>query len=176
MTAPDTDTLPTYGGGLNDYSPVIDSTTDRPAAGANAAYASTAMMSHTATRFACRITPQGSSTPILAAAGAQWDAQWAAATVTAPVLAHTGTGVLTITVPATVMDEIAVGAAGYNASGHTVNFRFSWWNIEYGATTVYAVQTTVSVNVITVKTFTLSGSTLTAADINDGTVINVFAI
>jgi len=174
VTAPDVDSLATYGGGLNDYSPVIDATTDRPAAGANASYASTAMMSHVAPRCAVRFSPQGSGTPILAAAGAQWDAQWGLATPTPPVLARTGTGVYTITYPATVADEIPVGAAGYNASGHSTSLRFCWINLEYGATTPYILKAVVTApNVITVSIYNTS---FVATDPNDGTVIGIFAI
>ena len=79
MTLPDIDTLTTAGGGLQDYTAVIDPTTDRPAAGANTAYANEAMATHTQVRALIRFVPNGTSAPTLAATGFQWDSVWKAA-------------------------------------------------------------------------------------------------
>jgi hypothetical protein len=173
MTLPDVDTLSTLGGALYDYSPPIDPTTDRGAAAANPAYANAAMATHTLCRFFCRFNPTGGA-PVLAATGTQWDAVWEAATATAPVLAHSSTGIYTITVPATVADEIPAGLPGYNSSGHAVNFRTAWENVELGSTTTYQVFVTVNTNVMTVKIYSV-GTTPALVDPNDGTIIAVHA-
>lgn len=174
MTLPDVDSTTTYGGELFDYTASVDPTTDRPAAGANPAYTSVAMMTHTVPRALARFSPQGSGTPILAAAGFQWDAVWKAATGTAPVLAHTGTGTHTITFPTTVNDEIAAGQPGYLAAGHTVNFRMAMPSVEPGSTTLWQVSAVVtSPNVITVTTWSPNAGSPIKADVNDGTVIDL---
>ncbi len=174
MTLPDVDSLTTAGGGLQDYTAVQDPTTDRPAAGANTAYCNEAMATHTLPRAIVRFSPQGSSAPVLAASGFQWDAVWKAATGTAPVLAHTGTGTHTITFPTTVADEIPAGVPGYLAAGHTVNFRMAMPSVEPGSTTLWQVSAVVtSPNVVTVTTWSPNAGSPIKADVNDGTVIDM---
>lgn len=179
MTLPDQDSLVGAGGALADYSPVIDSSTDRSAAGANTAYANAQMATRTNTRAVVRFNPTGGS-PVLAASGEQYNAVWLATTATAPVLAHSSTGVYTITWPATVMDEIPAtlptgqATPGYNANGHSVNFKSGWWNAELGATTPYLAFVTVAANVITVKIYSV-GSSPALTDPNDGTVFAIYA-
>lgn len=175
MTAPDKDTLTTYGGALNDYSAVIDSTTDRPAQGANQAYASTAMMTHCSPRCFTRVQPAGTGTPVLAASGVQYDAQWIVATSTAPVVARSTTGTITITWPSTVADEIPSNAPGYLSGGHSLNLRCGWGNCEPGASTRYDYTVVASApNVLTLKTYTAGTSTL--VDVNDNTVFDVYGM
>jgi hypothetical protein len=174
MTTPSTDTLQNYGGALSDYSPPIDSTTDRPAQGANQAYASTAMMTHTAVKCFTCLAPAGTGTPVLASSGTQYDAQWLAATNTAPVLARSGTGTYTQTWPATVQDEIPSNYPGATSGGHALNLRRGWANCEPGSTTRYDTTVTCSANVVTLKVYTAGTSTL--VDPNDGTVFDVYAV
>lgn len=173
MSLPDLDTVATYGGTLSDYSPVIDSTTDRPAAGANPAYANIAMATHTLIRAFARFVPAGTGAPALASSGTVYDAVWLAVTATAPVVARTTTGVYTLTWPTTVFDEIPAGAPGYNASGHTVNFRAGFANVEVGSTSIWMASVSCSANVVTVKIFNSSGS---LADPNDSSVFGIFAV
>ncbi len=155
MTLPDVDTNATYAGSLFDYSAPVDPTTDRPAAGANPAYANVAMSTHTIARCWTRFSPQGTGTPILAAAGVQCDAVWFTATPTLPVVARSGVGIYTVTWPTTVQDEIPPGYPGAAASNHNVNLRASKTNVEGNALWFPQSQPT-SANVLTVWIFNTS--------------------
>jgi hypothetical protein len=168
MPLPDIDSLGTLGGALNDYSPVIDPTTDRAAAAANSAYANNAAMTNTAIRAWVRILPAGSGTPTVVA----HNANWGTGAAVAPVVARVSTGLYTITWPTTVNDAIPSGSPGY-ASPHTLNARAGWGQVD-GAT-YYAVSVSMtSANVATVRIYTLS-SGLALADPN-GPNLDVFWI
>lgn len=121
MSLPDTDSLPTFGGALKDYSPVVDATTDRAAAGANQAYADTAFASHLVPRCAARVT-LSSGAPVLVSRDEGWNNGLNAV----PAYARTTNGIYTATYPTTVMDEIPAGLPGYNAAGHILNLRYAW--------------------------------------------------
>lgn len=154
MTAPDIDTLSSYGGALNDLAPVIDPTTDRPADGANPAYASIAALTHCGPRASARITWAGTGTPTLTT----HEEQWNNGNNAAPTVARTGVGLGTLTYPATVLDEIPSGSPGYNASGHALNMRFALGGCEDQAT-LYHVQAYPSApNVISFAIFNSSGT------------------
>lgn len=166
MTAFTGDALSSYGGALNDYSPVVDPTTDRPAAGANAAYSATAGLTHTGTRAWARFTWNGTSVTLVA-----HDALWGNTLAVAPTPAHTGTGVMTMTWPANVQDEIPSGAPGY--TGPTpLNLRAGWVNAR-GATSFQRNLDVTSANVATVHLFNAAG---TAADPGGATDFDVFVI
>ena len=130
MTLPDKDTLlQTYGGALNDYgTPVIDPTTDRPAAGANQQYASTAMMTRTAFRCFATITwvlpATGNGLWIVSRHDAVWEGANAAglALNAVPTVTHVSPGVFSVTWPATVVDELGVS--------HTLSLRAAFSNYE----------------------------------------------
>jgi hypothetical protein len=167
MTAFTGDALSSYGGGLYDYSPVIDPTRDRPAAGANAGYAAAAGMTHTAVRAWVRMTLNGTATPVLVA----HDAIWGNAVGVAPVLARTGVGVETITWPANVQDEIPVGVPGYTGP-LPLNLRSGFGNAR-GATLFTVTVTMTSANVATVRIWNSSGA---AADPGSATDVDVFVL
>jgi hypothetical protein len=167
MTAFTGDALATYGGGLYDYSPVIDATRDRPAAGANAAYAAVAGMTHTGTRAWVRMTLNGAAAPVLVA----HDAMWGNTIGVAPVLARTGTGVVTITWPANVQDEIPIGVPGYTGP-LPINLRAGWANAR--GTVAYQRNLDItSANVATLHVFNAAG---TIADTAAGTDFDVYVI
>lgn len=154
MTAPDIDTLSSYGGALQDLSPVIDPTTDRPASGANQEYASAAAMTHTCPRALARITWAGTGTPTLTT----HEEQWNNGNNSAPTAARTAVGKGTLTYPATVYDEIPSGSPGYNAAGHALNMRFALGGCE-DQTTLYHVQAYMSApNVISFAIYNSSGT------------------
>ena len=167
MTAFTGDALTTYGGALNDYSPVVDPTTDRPAAGANACYSAVAGMTHTGTRAWCRFTLNGSAAPVLIA----HDAMWGNSIAVAPVVARTGTGTVTITWPTTVQDEIPVGAPGYTGPLPT-NLRAGWAS-NRGTTAYQRTFDITSANVATLHVFNAAGS---SADTAGATDFDVFVI
>jgi len=167
---PSVASLSTYGGALNDYSPPIDASTDRPAAGANPAYGDTAAMTHTAIRGWARFTPAGSSTPTLAS----HDETWNNGNNSAPTIARSEEGIYTLTYPATVYDEIPATSPGGVSGGYALNLRAGFCNEEIGGSTLYkAIAFITSPNVVTVKIFSV-GSSPALTDPNDGTVIGVF--
>jgi hypothetical protein len=116
---PDVDSLATAGGPLNEYSPVEDPTTDRPAAGSNAGYQDATAATQTVARAWCTFSAQGVTSPVLVAHGEVWAGGPSNA---APVVARSASGTYTITYPATVNDEIPSGSPGY-VGPHTVNFQ-----------------------------------------------------
>lgn len=172
MTLPDVDSLATLGGALNDYSPVIDVTTDRAAAAANQAYADTAAMTHTAPRAWARMTLNGSAAPALVAHDEHWNNTFNAA----PTFARTAGGTYTVTQPATIIDEIPAGLPGYNAAGHLLHLRFAWANDRGGATLYTAKAVPTSANVVTVYffVFVISIGTWTLQDPGGAVDVDVF--
>ncbi len=144
------------GGTMVDYEPVIDPTTDMPAAFGNALNCSVAMMSHTAPRALARVTT-GANTGAMVLVSA--DAMWG--NTVPPTPAFVSLGTFTLTYPATVNDEIVPPNA------HTLNFRYAFAN-HRSAAAFFVVQAKVtSANVIT---FTVRDSTLalvnTAVDVD----------
>lgn len=178
MTAPDTDTLGTYGGATQDAAPVSNPQTDRPASAVNQEYATTAMQSHTAIKAWVRFTPVGTAAPVLAASGAQHDEQWGTAmgpTNALPVVARPSTtGIYTLTWPATVQDEIPSGSPGASA-GHALNLRVAWCNEEIASGTLYKANAVVTApNVVTVYIWSVGASPALADP--SGPTFAVFAI
>lgn len=165
MTAFTGDSLASYGGALNDYSPVVDPTTDRPAAGANPAYAATAGMTHTAIRAWARVTWNGTSLTLVS-----HDAIWGNSLAVAPTPAHSATGVATITWPANVQDEIQTGSPGYTGP-LPLNLRAGFAN-NRGTTSFGKNVDITSANVATLRVFTVGTSTL--ADPGSATDFDVF--
>jgi hypothetical protein len=146
VTLPSQDTIQTYGGSLSNYGPVIDPTTDRDAAAANQAYATTAMASRMVPRVEVAIV--GNATmPTLAS----WEAVWKQATLTPPTLSRVGTGHYRATLPASVQDELGVA--------HTVNLTRAWSNVEAPGYTSNAVVSSPNV----VDVYVYSGASLSDA-------------
>ncbi len=163
MTLPEIDTLTTYGGGLNDYSPPVDPTVDRSAAGANAAYASMAAMTATATRAWVRLTLNGASAPTLVAHNSNWGNQIGVA----PVLTRSSVGSYLITWPSTVSDQIQSGTPGYFGP-HTLNLRAGWANVRFVSTAwlpFVSAATNVATLIICSVSGTLSDTTATDVDV-----------
>jgi hypothetical protein len=156
MTLPNRASLGTYGGALNDYSPVVDATTDRPASGTNNAYNDTAMLSNTAIRAWCKWTTNGTGVPALVS---HW-ALWGTGVGVAPVPAYSGTvGVFTITWPVTVTDYITnAGSPGYNGA-ITLNLLGGWANAQGGTSAFYFRDVVITAaNVATVYIGTSAGA------------------
>lgn len=149
MTCPDIDALATYGGALNNYMPVTDPTTDRDATAANQAYASAAAMTHTSRRCWARFVGSATTPTLQVTAG--HDSHWGSASGVKPTLARTGAGVVTLTWPATVTDELGVV--------HTLNLRWAKCCNE-DADGFFRAKVT-SANVVTV---TMSDTTHAASD------------
>jgi len=160
MTAPDVDTVADYGGALENYAPVEDPTTDQDADAANEWKASTAAMTHTASRAWVRFTsgdgfvvdPDFTSTN-------SHDSMWGNDLSVRPTLTRTGTGVYELEWPSDVTDELG--------ESHALNFRWAKASLENQAAVVCAEPTTV--NKATIRLFDMAGA---AADYN-GKVIFV---
>lgn len=159
MTFPDIDTINTYGGGLFNYSPVEDPTTDRDAAAMNEALESVAEVTHTAARCWARVVLGAS--PALANVNGS-DAGWGNASPSPPTPAHSGTGVYTVTWPAVVTDGL--GAT------HNLNLRWARASLE-GSTFGFAQASATSANVVTVN----CGNSAGAANDLSGVVLLVEA-
>lgn len=167
MALPQTGSLVGYGGGLNDFAPVIDPTTDRPASGANVAYSDVAGMTHTAVRAWAQFTWNGSGAPTLVV----HDANWGNALGVAPTVVRTGAGLGTVTWPATVANEILVGTPGYTGP-QALNLRDGWGR-STSLSTPYHVQIAVtSANVASIAIFASGGSLTDPSGVN----FNVFVI
>lgn len=168
MTLPDIDSLATLGGALNNLSAVENPLTDRDAAGANQAYANAAAMTHTLIRAWAHITLNGSAAPTLVA----HDAVWGNAIGVAPVLAHVTTGIVSLTWPTTVFDEIPNGAPGYTGA-HTVNLRAGWGNARAATSMFEPALVPTAPNVFQMLTFNSGGS---LADTGSAIDFDVFVI
>ena len=157
----------TYGGaGLVDYAgqAVIDPTTDRSASGVNPLVSDVAGMTHTAIRAWVRLTTNGVSAPSLVSS----DATWQATSYAPPTVSRSGYGLLLITWPTTVNDEVPPGAPGY-IDPITLNLRAGWWTTVNSATFA-ALQLQVSGNACYAYTF---NSSLANADLS-GVTFDVF--
>lgn len=162
MTLPDVDSLSTYGGALNDYSPVIDPTTDESAAYRNKYAANVAMLTHTAARAMRSFVGATGATPTDPVSGFVHDAVWGNTAPLKPVVARTSAGLWTVTWAASVNDELAVA--------HTVNFRRARVAVECGATLFHVTCAVTAANVITVRGWTNAG----VADDLNGLVVTVW--
>jgi len=166
--------IASYGGPLQDYSAVRDSTTDRSASGTNPAYNDLAEMTRTRPAVWARFVPNGSSAPAFATTNARGEL-WNNGNNAAPAVARSGAGTYTLMYPATVFDEIPANLPGATPAGFAVNLLAAWANLELGSTTNYDVKAAVTApNVITVKIFTVGTSTL--HDPSDGTTVGVFSL
>lgn len=110
MTLPAVDTLDTYGGELSDYRPVVDPTTDRAAAAANQAYASTAAATHVVPRAVVRVTQSGAALTV-----AFHDAVWGDSLAVKPTATYNSAGNYTVTWDTEFEDELG--------TEHTTNFK-----------------------------------------------------
>ncbi len=158
MTLPDSDTLSTYGGPMVNYAPVEDPTTDRDAAAANEAYASTAAMTRTACRCMTSMTSAATTGALFLN---NYEAVWKATTATAPVMVRTGTGVITYTWPSSVQDELLVSHSPNLLYGHA----------SARGAVAYHTNVTVATNVVTLYIFDMAGTASDAV----GVKFDVFA-
>jgi hypothetical protein len=171
VTLPDVDDLSALGGALNDASPVVDPTTDMPAAAGNVAMADIAAATHTATRAWTRFTLSpgavASATPVLVS----HDSNWGSSPGVAPTFTRTSAGLYTVTWPATVVDQIPNGAPGF-VSSHTLNIRSAWAGVQTGTVAFVTLAQPTSANIVTLRVF--NPTTGAAADPAAATDVTVF--
>jgi len=161
MTTPDIDAIATYGGALNNYSPIVDPTTDRDAAMVNKALCSTAAMTQTAVRAWVRFLTHA-TTPTLASSNI-CDGLWPNILGNRPAPTRSGTGTFLLTWPSSLNDELGVS--------HTLNFRAAAAFVENTTLNGFVLAKPTAANVITVYTF----NTSFAANDLAGTTILVLA-
>jgi hypothetical protein len=173
MALPGVAAVATYGSVLKDYSAISDSSTDRPAAGTNPSYSDVAAMTHTAPRLWVRMTLlSAGTTPTLVG----WDAVWNNGINAAPVLARSSAGVFTITVPATVQDEVPSNMPGY-IGPVTVNLRGGWANDRAGSTAWYAAKIIpTAANILTLYFYKNTAGTMSLSDPGANTDVDVFSV
>ena len=108
-------------------------------------------MVQTAPRFWCRVVLAATTGGMSIS---NWEANWINATSTAPVPAHSSTGVFTITLPTTVSDEYDASVGLTN--NVSVNLIAASGSLE-GSTAGF-INCSASANVITINTFNSGGS------------------
>lgn len=92
-------TYTTLGGSKTDYAPVIDSSTDRSATEVNNAFSTIAEISSTAPKFVCKLSCTSSAITLVS-----YSKFWYSGTT--PTVAKPATGKYTLTLPATVTDNL----------------------------------------------------------------------
>jgi hypothetical protein len=161
MTLPAIDDIAAVGGIIHDYRQIPDPTVERTASQENQIAADAIMATRTLTRaFA---TFSASTTPALVS----HDAVWGTGPGVAPVIAHTGTGVFTITWPATVTDALGVV--------QPMNLRRCWLGLE-GANWAIYTATVTAPNQVTVRTWLAPGGPLSLDNLTSAYVLTVFAV
>jgi hypothetical protein len=172
MPLPDISSIDDVGGAKANYAPVTDPTTDEDAADRNRAFCDVAMMGHTAPRGFVRFVAVDGADPDDPASSVH-DALWGSAVGVKPVVANTGEGVWTVTLPSTVDDELTLeDAALGGGETHTVNVRPAFAQATAVAgVLVHAVAEVTSANVITVRGYLANG---TADDIAGSTVTVIY--
>lgn len=143
--------------------PPADPTTDWDNTALAPAIEDVANLTQTAPRIIVRMTLATTTGALVLN---NWFAVWQNATGTSPVLARTGTGVFTITLPTNVSDEYSQSLG--NPSVIPVNLIAPIGNVIEGTTPGF-VNVSCSTNVITVHTFNASGSANDLA----GVVVNI---
>lgn len=156
---PGVDSLETYGGEKDNYAPIEDTTTDEDAAHRNLYASNVAGMTQTISRAMCRFVGHA-TTPTDPASNVHF-AVWGNDVSVKPAVAHSSTGVYTITWDSTVTDALG--------EDHSVNLATGWANVE-GSTLYHAQVTITAPNVATVYVFNSAG----AANDAVGVTISVF--
>lgn len=167
MALPDKDTGSSYGA-LNkvDYQnlPPADPTTDWSNTLIAPAFCNIAGMTQVLPRAGIQFTSNATDGYIVLNG---WNAVWASATNTAPVIHHVSTGIFTITFPTVVSDEYNASFGLFN--NHSVNFTKGWGNIENPGE-LYSISVSGTANVLTITMYNHSNA---LSDFS-GKVIDVF--
>jgi uncharacterized membrane protein len=106
------------GGTKQEYSYVVDTSTDRSADEVNLAFAATAAMTRTSIRAWVKFSIDGAGAPTVTA----WDASWKGGTITPPIISYEESGNYLVTFPATVLDE--------QGASHAVNLLACWATLQ----------------------------------------------
>ena len=172
MPLPDISSLDDFGGPMANYAPVTDPTTDEDAKYRNRYACDVAMMGHSAPRGFVRFVTTNGAAPTDPTSNIH-DAMWGSTAGVKPVVARTGEGVWTVTLPATVDDELTAEPVAVGGGvTHTVNVRAAFAQATPVAGVLkHAVAEPTAANVITVSGFLADG---TADDITGSTITVVY--
>ena len=172
MPLPDISSLDDFGGPKANYAPVTDPTTDEDAKHRNRYACDVAMMGHTAIRGWVRFVAANGAAPSDPASNVH-DALWGSSVGVKPVVARTGEGVWTVTMPTSVSDELTSEEAALGGGEtHTLNLRGAIAQATaVGGALKHAVAEVTSANVVTVRGFDAAG---TADDIAGSTITVVY--
>lgn len=171
MTLPDIDALSTFGGPLNNYSDVVDPTTDEDAASRNKYAANSAMMTWTLPRAIVSFVGVNGGNPTDPVSGLVHEAVWGNDPSDKPAVVRALEGVWDITWPALVDSELtSATVAQGGGSQHTVNFQRAWAQVESADGTFKAASAKVT-GANTVRVYGYDGTTL---DDLTGLIVTVF--
>lgn len=143
MPLPDASDIASFGAPKRNYEIApVDRETDLDAAEFNRLACDVAMASRMVDRV--EVTFAAGAIPSVV----RFEAVWKSKTITSPSVAKTATGVFTVTLPATVLDELS--------GAHTVNLTSAvGWS---ASETPLHVQASASSNVLTVRVFDMAGA------------------
>lgn len=147
---PGIDSLATYGGQLANYAPVEDPTTDEDAAWRNLYASNVAGATHTLPRALRSFVGHGTA-PTDPPSGFVHDAVWGSANGVKPPVVRFGAGIVDLTWPSTVVDELG--------QTHSLNFRRALAQVESSDGTFRAAHAKVT-GPNTVRVYLYSGTTL----------------
>lgn len=159
MTLPRSDSLDTYGGIKQDFTPIVDATTDRSADEVNECFASVAGMTQTLTRAYFQFTGASSSSIV----PNFHNAVWGSAIANIPVISRVSTGIFDVVYPTTIEDNLG--------NLQPVNFVMGSGSVE-GDTLGFVTVTKSTPNTLRLHLF---DETLAASDLV-GVLINVLVI
>jgi len=154
MTLPASSSINSYGSGvLVDAVPLVDPTSEMGAAALNPLRNDLSAMTYTAIRCLFQFTAVSSGNPAITST-ATWtagnDSNWGNAFATQPTMVRTGTGAITVTMPASVSDQLG--------NTNLVNIRAAKCSIMSGTTAGFAICAITSSSTFTIKLFNTSGS------------------
>lgn len=172
MPLPNISSLSDFGGAFANYAPVTDPTTDEDAKYRNRYACDVAMMGHSAPRGFVRFVAVNGAAPTDPSTYVH-DAMWGSAAGVKPIVARTAEGMWTVTLPATVNDELTGEDASLGGGEtHSVSVRAAIAQATAVAGVLkHAVAEATSANVITVRGFLADG---TADDIAGSTITVVY--
>ncbi len=158
MPLPDIDSFDDFGGPLNNYSNVVDPTTDESAVYRNRYASNVAMLGHTGVRAMCSFVgdPATPGDPT----GFIHDALWGTDPSVKPAVVNTSTGLYDLTWPTEVTTELSSATTAQGGgSDVTLNFRRAYAQIESPDGTLrHAVAKVTAANTVSVHTFLANGT------------------
>ena len=164
MSLPSKNSFANLGGQLVDYSPATDPTTDLPASCDDETRSDVSDMTRTVTKAWFGLSVSGSACSI---AGNGYDATYGNAGIYKPVPVYSSSGVYTVTLPASIVDNL--GVTRY------ISLQTGWASYSGSATFGYPTVTVTGPNTVTVRCYII-GSGPVLGDPPSGATITVFLL